>query len=105
MPFRKLRCDLSAAALMLAVICAAILPAACQDKDRGDVREQIYGGYSYFAPNAKFSGTPLSSAHGFLFSAATFLDRNVGLEIESGGNYGNNVNIGTIQGGLVGRFF
>ena len=91
------------ALLVVSAVACFCLPAVGQD--RTPSREQIFGGYSYLTPNASIGGVAFDEAsRGYLFSSSTFFNRYVGLQVETGAHFAQNVNISTIQGGLVVRF-
>ena len=88
--------------LAVSVVAVLSLSAAAQEEAS---KEQLFGGYSYLVPNGRINGIAFDQAsRGYLFSSTTYFNRYVGLQIETGGHFASNVNIGTVQGGMVVRF-
>jgi outer membrane protein OmpA-like peptidoglycan-associated protein len=88
--------------LVLLAVLALSIGALAQDQQPSKV--DIFAGYSWLNPGGKINGTEIKSiSKGYTVATTYWLNRYGGIELSSGGHFGNS-SIGTIQVGPAFRF-
>ena len=89
------------AAMLLPMCCSAQVQSPSHPEPDASIelpREQIAAGYSFLnLKGTQFSNLPA----GYLVDSNFFFGSHLGIQVESGGHWGNNVSIGTVEAGPV----